>query len=152
MTISPRHFEACATRTAQVLVEGEYNGILKPGIHYIPLKRDLSNVVDVCTAMGDEELRVAISERAYADVVQSRRYEYKAFADLIVSMAGRPSTARQPVLGRVLFAWESRLDRVSWHWVTIRQSFKAIARYVLDAVGLLPTVQRMRGVNVETRG
>ena len=42
--ISPRHLEACATRTAQILVEGEYAGILRPGEHYLELRRDLSNL------------------------------------------------------------------------------------------------------------
>ena len=28
--LSPRHLEACATRTAQILVEGDYNGVLEP--------------------------------------------------------------------------------------------------------------------------
>jgi len=152
MTISPRHLEACATRTAQALVEGEYNGILKPGIHYLPVKGDLSNLGEVCLAMRDEQLRDALAERAYADVVASRRFEYQGFADLIVSMAGRRSAARRSVLGSVLFAWESRLDRVSWLWVDIRQNLRGAIRNVLDAVGLLPRIQRIRGMNVETRG
>lgn len=33
--ISPRHFESCLTRTCQILIEGDYNGILVPGKHYI---------------------------------------------------------------------------------------------------------------------
>ena len=45
--ISPRHLEACATRTCQVLVEGEYSGVLRPGEHYIPVRKDLSNLDDV---------------------------------------------------------------------------------------------------------
>jgi len=42
--LAPRHLEACMTKTCQVLTEGEYNGILKPGIHYIELKKDFSNI------------------------------------------------------------------------------------------------------------
>ena len=33
--ISPRHLEACATRTGQILVEGTYSGALEPGRHYL---------------------------------------------------------------------------------------------------------------------
>jgi hypothetical protein len=44
VAISPRHLEACATRTCQVLVEGEYNDVLVPGRHYLELKRDFSNL------------------------------------------------------------------------------------------------------------
>ncbi|MDQ3917750.1 MAG: hypothetical protein M3348_04680, partial [Acidobacteriota bacterium] len=42
--LSPRHLEACATRTCQVLVEGRYNGVLEAGRHYIELKKDFGNI------------------------------------------------------------------------------------------------------------
>jgi len=42
--MSPRHLEAVITKTAQVLVEGRYSGVLEPGRHYIPLRRDLANL------------------------------------------------------------------------------------------------------------
>ena len=45
--ISPRHFEACITRTCQFLVEGNYNDIFIPWRHYIPIKKDYSNVEEV---------------------------------------------------------------------------------------------------------
>ncbi|MDQ3919765.1 MAG: hypothetical protein M3348_14960, partial [Acidobacteriota bacterium] len=44
MALSPRHLEACATRTCQVLVEGRYNGVLEAGRHYIELKKDFGNI------------------------------------------------------------------------------------------------------------
>ena len=40
--ISPRHLEAVVTKTAQVLVEGSYSGVLEPERHYIPVRRDFS--------------------------------------------------------------------------------------------------------------
>ncbi|MBT8506740.1 hypothetical protein B1F79_04690 [Coxiella-like endosymbiont of Rhipicephalus sanguineus] len=46
--ISPRHFEAVATKTLQILYEGEYSNILKPWVHYVPLKKDYSNFDEVC--------------------------------------------------------------------------------------------------------
>ena len=33
VAISPRHLEACATETCQILIEGHYNGILVPDKH-----------------------------------------------------------------------------------------------------------------------
>ncbi len=77
--ISPRHLEACATRTPQILVEGAYNGVLHAGEHYLELRRDLSNldaVLDVVAAdRGDAE---RIAERAHRDVVASGRYTLAA--------------------------------------------------------------------------
>ena len=46
-TISPRHFEAAAFRVCQVLFEGRYSGVLEPMVHYIPLKKDFSNLDEV---------------------------------------------------------------------------------------------------------
>ena len=34
--IGPRHLEAALTGTAQILVEGEYDGVLEPDRHYLP--------------------------------------------------------------------------------------------------------------------
>ena len=42
--ISPRHLEAVVTKTAQVLVAGRYSGVLEPERHYIPVRRDLSDL------------------------------------------------------------------------------------------------------------
>ena len=36
--VSPRHLEASITRTAQVLVEGAYSGVLEPGRHFVPVR------------------------------------------------------------------------------------------------------------------
>ena len=52
--ISPRHLEACATRTAQILVEGDYGGILRPDTHYSPLRRDLSNLDAVLDVVAEQ--------------------------------------------------------------------------------------------------
>ena len=64
VAISPRHLEACATRTAQILVEGDYNGILRPELHYIPLRKDFSNLDDVLAKVKDEEWRERLAGRA----------------------------------------------------------------------------------------
>lgn len=82
--ISPRHLEACATKTAQILVEGHYNGILKPNLHYIPVRRDLSNLEEVLDELGDESRRVDLVERAYSDVVESGSYTYRAFVERVL--------------------------------------------------------------------
>ncbi|RIK31450.1 MAG: hypothetical protein DCC56_04490 [Anaerolineae bacterium] len=79
MAISPKHLESCATRTCQILVEGEYNGILTPGVHYIELKRDFSNIGQVMEDVRTDRLRGTITQRAYTDIVESGAYTYRAF-------------------------------------------------------------------------
>jgi hypothetical protein len=142
--ISPRHFEACATRTAQVLVEGEYNGVLEAGTHYLPLKADYSNLSDILSAMSDEQLRARLADRAYDDIVASRRFEYRTLAELVTGLAGAGSRAPRGRLHGPLVAWERRLDRPSWTWVAIRQVLRPALRTSLARLGLLPLVQRIR--------
>ncbi|QRN03381.1 hypothetical protein GH742_05600 [Legionella sp. MW5194] len=45
--ISPRVFEAAATKTPMIMFPGHYNGICKPGEHYILLKKDFSNIDEI---------------------------------------------------------------------------------------------------------
>ena len=76
--ISPRHMEACLTRTVQVLVEGNYSGILKPYIHYLPIKRDFSDLESVLSAALDGEHEEML-DRAFSDVITSKKYNYENF-------------------------------------------------------------------------
>ncbi len=77
--ISPRHLEACATRTGQILVRGEYNGILEADRHYLPLEPDFSNIDAVLSEVADERRRLELVEAAYEEVVRPGRYHYREF-------------------------------------------------------------------------
>ena len=79
--LSPRHLEACLTKTCQILVEGDYNDILKPNVHYIPLKKDFSNLDEALEIFSHEEKRQEIVQNAYRDIVESGAYTYEAFVN-----------------------------------------------------------------------
>lgn len=83
-TVSPRHFEAIMTKTCQVLVEGEYGGILKPGVHYIELKSDFSNIKNVIELLKNEKYCQRIVDSAYNDIILSGYYSYKVLANTII--------------------------------------------------------------------
>ncbi len=78
-TISPRHFEAAAFRICQVLFEGEYSDVLKPMVHYVPLKKDFSNFDEVVQLITDPQSREAIVENAHRDLIRSGDYSYRRF-------------------------------------------------------------------------
>ena len=78
-TISPRHFEAAAFRNCQILFEGKYSGILRPMVHYIPLKKDFSNFDEVIRKFRDAHLRKELLENAYRDLIGSGTYSYEGF-------------------------------------------------------------------------
>lgn len=63
--ISGRQVEAAACKTVQVLFEGHYNGYLLPDLHYIPLRKDFSNVDEVLEKLADREYCYKITENAF---------------------------------------------------------------------------------------
>jgi hypothetical protein len=82
--ISPRHFEAVLSMTCQVLVEGRYNGILKPDLHYIPVKKDWSNIEEVFSKIKDKKYCEDMVKRAYSDVILNGTYTYKDFVKFVL--------------------------------------------------------------------
>jgi hypothetical protein len=88
--ISPRHLEAVITKTAQVLVEGRYSGALEPERHYIPVRRDFSNLDEALERLHDVEAVEAMTERAYQDVYLSGRNDLAVLADQLLAEAQAP--------------------------------------------------------------
>jgi hypothetical protein len=85
LVLSPRAFDACMTRTCQALIEGEYGGIFKPGIHYIEIKKDWSNIADVISQIQDIELCEKMADNAYREIVESNLYTYQNFVRFILN-------------------------------------------------------------------
>jgi hypothetical protein len=75
--ISSRHFEPIGTKTCQLLLEGEYNGILKAGTHYVAVKKDLSNLRDAIDQVRDESHRRRIVEQAYELALSAHTYAHR---------------------------------------------------------------------------
>jgi hypothetical protein len=78
-TVSPRFFEYAATGTAMVLHEGFYGGILEPHRHYIPVRKDYSNVEEVMTMIRDSAYCQLLANQAYDDLIASGRFSYQSF-------------------------------------------------------------------------
>lgn len=77
--ISPRCFEAIQNKTALVLYEGDYSGILKPHQHYIPLQKDFGNFHHVAQKLLDDDYLEELVTRAYEDIILSAQYSYESF-------------------------------------------------------------------------
>lgn len=78
-TISPRVFECAAFKVCMILFEGSYSGILKPMIHYIPLKKDFSNFEQVLDIFNDPKERNRLTHNSYRDLIDSGIYSYQNF-------------------------------------------------------------------------
>ena len=76
--ISPRCFESAALRTLMILYEGNYSGVLEPWRHYVPLKKDHSNMAEVVAVLRDPARLTDITERAYQEIALDPRYSFAA--------------------------------------------------------------------------
>lgn len=149
-TISPRIFEAAAFGVCQILFEGNYNGILEPMKHYIPLKKDFSNFREVMSAFRDSELRSSITKQAYADLIASGVYSYAQFIsqfDKHLSEVGLSAQIDGPTLRRALRIFDTgkRLRDLRAK-VQTRLHRPFIGKALLKAL-LAPVLTRARRVN-----
>lgn len=125
LALSPRQLEACATKTCQILVEGKYNGILKPDIHYIELKRDFSDLSKVLEIIKQDSARKEIVENAYRDIVESGKYTYQSFVNFVLETALKNKSDRMvhSAHGKKLYFYFNRfVDRLMWARVWFRIS------------------------------
>lgn len=81
--ISPRIFEMAAAKTVMVLFEGAYSNVLIPNRHYIPLRKDFSNLDDVFEFLRDDVEVDAMANRTYRDLIESEKYSYKQFVAMV---------------------------------------------------------------------
>lgn len=92
--ISPRHLEAVVTKTAQVLVEGTYSGVLEPERHYIPVRRDLTDLAEALERVRDLKAVEDMTERAYREVYLEG---HNTLADFAEELRREPRRRGRPV-------------------------------------------------------
>lgn len=78
-TISPRHLEAAALGSCQILFEGRYSDMLEPMVHYIPLRKDFSNFDEVLARYRDADLRRELTANAHRNLIEDERATYRRF-------------------------------------------------------------------------
>lgn len=134
--LSPRHFECAMTKTCQILLEGDYQGVFQPGKHFIELKENYSNIEEVLAKAADETLCKEIAENTYRDIVESGKYTYSAFANQVVdhirSRSIHPSSPKpwRTSLVRCLVRLHDRLRKVRlfcfkvWYRLVIKPRLK----------------------------
>jgi hypothetical protein len=77
--ISPRIFEMATAKTVMVLYEGQYSNALTPWRHYLPLKKDLSNIAEIFAILKDGSRIDLMVDQVYEDIILSEKYSYKQF-------------------------------------------------------------------------
>lgn len=93
--ISPRVFEAISLGSGLILFEGNYSNVVEPYEHFIPLRKDFSNVDDVLARVSDLDYLEKMTMQAYEAIVRSGKYSYrnmvKLFDGVVRERAGPPS-------------------------------------------------------------
>src|SRR4029079_3607281 len=98
--VSPRHFEAAATRSIQLLYEGQYAGIFEPYRHFLPVKRDLSNLDALLDFARDERRAKEMTDAAFDEVIMNEGLGYKAFVSEVDDVLEHLLDERRPPLRR----------------------------------------------------
>lgn len=75
--ISSRHLDAMGTKTAQLLLEGDYSGIFQPEEHYISINKDYSNVEEVFIKASDSSYVKELTDRAYNYVLNHHTHRHR---------------------------------------------------------------------------
>ncbi len=101
-TISPRHFEAAALGVTQILYEGRYSGAMEPMVHYIPLKKDFSNLDEVIERFNDAGLRRELTANAHRDLIASGEYGYERMVSKLDEVLDDAGLSPGPQPGRAL--------------------------------------------------
>ncbi len=166
--ISPRHLEAACAGAGQILYEGEYSGIFKPGQHYAPLKRDLSNIQEALEIVFDERARSRMVERTFDEIIDNQDLQYESFvarfdAALIDLQAHkeRPSRRLLPAFGRaarprtlIVAAHEPVLDpRLEWFARTLAPNSDVceLGTYRFGSVQEGPSLERVSKSRIRVR-
>lgn len=137
--ISPRHLEACATQTCQLLTEGDYNGILLAGRHYITVKKDFSNLEEVLKEVQRDVLRKQIVKTAYQEIVASEKYSYKHFVNFVVSRSLPIPVRSGTMASAATVSWQ-----IIYRWMRVINVIDRLIDWVHGRV-VMPVRQRWIG-------
>ncbi|WP_259781269.1 glycosyltransferase [Aestuariispira ectoiniformans] len=132
--VSPRIFECVAVHTLLILYEGEYSGILEPWVHYVPLKKDHSNMDEVVAVLRDSQKIKEITDRAYWEIGQNPAYQYDVLAqtfDDVIEATAKQKQEKKPFEAHLLPWKPSLATRFA------RRSFSAFAAAISGAKGII---------------
>ncbi len=141
--ISPRCFEAAALRTLMILYEGSYSGRLQAWRHYVPLKKDHSNMAEVVAILRDPAKANAIIDRAYREVSLNPDNSFAAMVkqvDRVIDAHFRPDmlATAAPYDDATMAAIQRRADNRQWRRRMLRKAAGGVRRAAHGILDLLP--------------
>ncbi len=137
--ISPRCFEAAALRTGMILYEGEYSGVLAPERHYLPLRKDFSNVEQIVAALKDPHHMAQVVDAAYEEIARNPAHSFETFVGKFDDVIEEEVAARQTrpaTFGRIhgmslIAPAESVISTLLDLWLRLPQGLRRFIKWVL---------------------
>ena len=147
-SISPRIFEAAALKTPQILFPGWYNGLIKPGVHYLQLERDFSNFDEIVSHLRNDDLLNEIANNAYRDLIHSEQYTEKELGLLVNKVLTEELSKKEQVANCSISEAERELDRVgrSYPLQNLYQNIRAELQLGYDQLTKICANPRYRGL------
>ncbi len=114
--LSPKMFEAAMAKSCLVMVEGDYWGVFKPGVHFIEVKKDYSNIGSVVDDIQNHALCRKISLQCYHDIIEPKGldnpFTYTSYVHTVLSHIGEkrallPASLRADTRFASRFFWAS---------------------------------------------
>ncbi len=146
--ISPRCFESAALRTLMILYEGAYSGILQPWRHYVPLKKDHSNMTEVVAVLRDAARIEQIVAQAYHEIAANPDFSFQNFVQNVDAVIDRVVTPQQ-LAGQSPYSkeeFEKVKTTITTRWRRFRRSVLTKSAFFVMRVllGRLDPVRRTR--------
>jgi hypothetical protein len=97
-TISPRIFEAGLGGTAQILIEGKYEGVLEPWTHYVPVDATLSDASALVDIVRDTGRAEEMASACRVRLLSLPRLTYRRLVEDVLEEVrkSRPALATDP--------------------------------------------------------
>jgi hypothetical protein len=125
--------EAAVLNSCQILVEGDYSGIIRPWEHYIPIRADASDFDTVAAAMRDHALVTQLTVNCRATILDSKDLRYSTKAERLIGVVAAnldqrnvqsPSVAVEAVIKRYQEEMPRRYAR-KWKTQNLKQNVRA---------------------------
>lgn len=143
-SLTPRHFEAAAFGNVQILFEGAYDGLIQPHRHYIPLRKDFTNLAEVLQVLASEEKRAEIANNAYRDLIASGRYSYASFIQSFDAVLVEEGVREQPSSAQL----QSQLKAYLEDWSGFRRAVEDFDRVLQVEFATRPEIEVRVNINL----
>lgn len=128
--LTPRVLDAALTRTCLILPEDDYEGLLHPWEHYIPLPEDAASYDSVFEAMRDTAQAERMIEAAYDTLIASGKFSYESFVRQVTGVATAGAQRRDDELASEYWVRRELLEGLPRR--TSQDLFVAFQRIVLS--------------------